>query len=258
MSGSAIDSWGGTHVGRVRKQNEDDLLTRPEIGLWAVADGMGGHDAGNVASAIVIDHLRKVREPDSAAVLMRDSSDQVGLANAAIRELASARQIETMGTTVAVLLASGAYYACLWSGDSRIYLVRARQIVQLTRDHSELQEMLDSGLLSPNDARNWPRRNIITRAVGVFDDMELDVLHGEIEAGDTFVLCSDGLTAHVEDSEIADHAAIGNAEDIGTRLIATVLERGAQDNVTVVVVRFPDEGRPVVPRSARVGTGQDG
>jgi serine/threonine protein phosphatase PrpC len=234
----SIDSSGGTHVGKVRKQNEDNLIARPEIGLWAVADGMGGLDAGNVASAIVIEHLEQMPIPDAAATLLRDCSERMRAANREIRSVARERDVSMMGTTVAILLASGPYYACLWSGDSRIYRVRATQIAQLTHDHSEAQEMLDQGLLTPDDARNWPRKNIITRAIGVFPDVELDIVHGEIETGDVFVLCSDGLTNHLEDTEIAVHASTGSAQDICGRLIQTTLDRGAQDNVTVIVVRF--------------------
>jgi serine/threonine protein phosphatase PrpC len=98
--------------------------------------------------------------------------------------------------------------------------------------------MVDKGILTPDDARKWPRKNIITRAVGVFPQVDLDLQHGEIEAGDVFVLCSDGLTAHLEDAEIAQHVATGTAQEISARMIQTVLDRGAQDNVTVITVRY--------------------
>jgi protein phosphatase len=252
----SIDSSGETHVGKVRTQNEDNLLARPEIGLWAVADGMGGLDAGHVASAIVIEHLQQMPIPESPATLLRDCSERMRDANREIRAVASERQFGMMGTTVAILLASGPYFACLWSGDSRIYRVRADGITQLTHDHSEAQEMLDRGLLSPDDARNWPRKNIITRAIGVFPDVELDVEHGEIETGDVFVLCSDGLTNHLQDAEIARHASNGSAQEICGRLIQTTLDRGAQDNVTVVVVRFEMGERTIIAPAHRRTNGQ--
>jgi serine/threonine protein phosphatase PrpC len=241
-----IESSGQTHVGMVRTQNEDNLLERPDIGLWAVADGMGGHDAGDVASALVVEQLRQMPAPDSPATLLRDCSERMQAANDAIRAAAAERGQGSMGTTVAILLASGTFFVCLWSGDSRVYRIRAQAIMQLTRDHSEAQEMVDKGILTPDDARRWPRKNIITRAIGVFPVVDLDLHHGEIEAGDVFVLCSDGLTAHVEDAEIAQHAAVGSAQEISARLIQTVLDRGAQDNVTVITVRFLSGERTVI------------
>ena len=242
----SIDFFAATHVGRVRSQNEDNLLTRPEIGLWAVADGMGGLNSGDVASAIVIDHLAKVAVPESPATMLRDCCERIQEANQAIRNAAQENDVDMMGTTVAILLSAGPYYACLWSGDSRIYRIRSGDISQLTRDHSEVQDMLDQGLLTPQDARNWPRRNIITRAIGVFLEAELEIVHGEIDGGDVFLICSDGLTNHLDDVEIARHASLGTAKEIGARLIQTTLDRGAQDNVTVVVVRFEAGDRTVV------------
>ena len=125
--------------------------------------------------------------------------------------------------------------------------------MQVTNDHSEAQELVDRGVLTPDEAKVWPRRNVITRAIGVFDEPELELRHGEVEAGDIFVLCSDGLTAHVEDVEIAAHASLARAQDACAALIALTLERGALDNVTVIVVRIGPEGDTLILPEGEVG-----
>ena len=143
-----------------------------------------------------------------------------------------------VGTTVAVLLVFDAFYACVWSGDSRIYRIRGQGIEQITLDHSEIQELVSEGKLNAEEARTWPRRNVITRAIGVRDDPELEMKSGTLEPGDIFALCTDGLTAHVEDSEILALAGQHRAQEACDRLVALTLDRGAADNVTVVIVRF--------------------
>ena len=142
-----------------------------------------------------------------------------------------------IGSTVAAVLVYGAHYACVWSGDSRIYLIRGKEIRQVSHDHTEVQELVDSGAVSAAEARNWPRRNVITRAVGIFDDPELDLVQGEIKSGDTFVVCSDGLTGPVEDAEILHSIDTHAPQAACDALIDLSLDRGARDNVTVIVVR---------------------
>jgi serine/threonine protein phosphatase PrpC len=231
-----------THVGLVRSRNEDNYLERPEIGLWAVTDGMGGHEAGGLASAVVVDALRRLSPPAASMDLPHVCERAIIDANAAIRAIASARGFEAIGTTVAVLLVIDGRHFCLWSGDSRIYRCRRGVIEQITRDHSEAQELIDQGLLAEADAKNWPRLNVITRAIGVFETPQVELRRGEVEPGDVFVLCSDGLTAHVENEEIAAMVRQSPAAIACADLIRLTLRRGARDNVTVVVVRFsPDE-----------------
>jgi serine/threonine protein phosphatase PrpC len=229
-----------TDAGKVRQENEDHCLALPEIGLWAVADGMGGHEAGALASATVVQSLESIGSPVSAPDLLARFEDRVLRANARLKEIAAQRGI-VIGSTVAVVLIHEAYYACLWSGDSRIYLVRGGEISQVSRDHTEVQELVEKGLLTREEARTWPRRNVITRAIGVNDDPELELEHGLLEPGDTFVLCSDGLTGHVEDHEILDCVLRNDPQGACDALIALTLERGAADNVTVVAVRFRPE-----------------
>jgi protein phosphatase len=236
-----FDTGAATHVGKVRRRNEDSFLARPEAGLWAVADGMGGHDAGDVASAAVVDALRSIERPASASELLARCEERVVSANASLREIARARGA-VIGTTVAVLLIYNRDYACVWSGDSRIYRVRDGEIGQLTCDHSEVEELVAEGTLSRDEAESWVGRNAITRAIGVVDDPELDIETGLIEPGDIFVICSDGLTGHVRDREILNCVRGSDAQRACDALIALTLERGALDNVTVVVVQCRREG----------------
>jgi serine/threonine protein phosphatase PrpC len=227
-----------THPGLVRQHNEDLYLVQPDIGVFAVADGMGGHEAGALASSTVIGSLQSIGFPASAPDLLARLEDRILRANNRLKEIAEERGGIVIGSTVAVLLAFDTHYACVWSGDSRIYLVRGGRIMQLSRDHTEVQELLEKGLLSREEAKTWPRRNVITRAIGVHEEPELELEYGTLEPGDTFVLCSDGLTAYVEDREILAAVANGVSQEACETLVGLTLERGAADNVTVVVVRY--------------------
>ena len=226
-----------THPGLVREINEDRYLVAPESGVFAVADGMGGHHAGDRASAALVESLATVGTAVTPNDLRARLEDRVLRAHMAIQTL-GAESGRIVGSVVAVLLVFGHDFACLWSGDSRIYLIRGGRIAQLTRDHTEVQELLDNAVLTPEEAQAWPRQNVITRAVGVHDRPELDFHAGTIEPGDVFVICSDGLTAHADDADILRLAAGREAQGASDALLALALERGGRDNVTVVVVRF--------------------
>ena len=227
-----------THTGRVREVNEDGLFAAPDWGVWLVADGMGGHENGRLASATIVEEVSTIGSAVSAPDLLARFRDRIFRANAKLLETAHQKgENVIIGSTVAAVLVYGAHYACVWSGDSRIYLRRGQEITQLSRDHTEVQELVDSGSISAIEARNWPRRNVITRAVGIFDDPDLDLVQGEIKTGDTFVLCSDGLTGPVEDEEILQSIDAHAPQDACDALIDMALERGARDNVTVIVVR---------------------
>jgi serine/threonine protein phosphatase PrpC len=232
-----IDCEAATHVGRLRQVNEDSFLSRPDLGLWLVADGMGGHDAGDFASRTVVEELGRLEPASSAPALLTSLEEKVIHANALLRQAAHERGSGALvGCTIAALVIFDGAYACVWSGDSRIYRVRQGIIEQVTRDHTEAQELLDRGTLTPEEAKAWPRRNVVTRAIGVFDEPELEMVQGRIEDGDTFVLCSDGLTQHVGDEDIARMAGLRPLQRAVEELIATTLDRGASDNVTVVTV----------------------
>jgi len=225
-----------THTGKVRRENEDSYLVKPDSGVWAVADGMGGHEAGAQASAAVVAELSSIGAAAGGADLLSRLEERVLRANAQMQRLSQARGGGVVGSTLVALLVFEGHYACVWSGDSRLYRVRAGVLEQLSRDHSEAQDLVDRGLLSAAEARTWPRRNIITRALGIADVPELDMEHGPIAAGDRFVICSDGLTTHVEDPEILAIAAGEPPQSACDRLVALALDRGGTDNVTVVIV----------------------
>ncbi|RYY17723.1 MAG: serine/threonine-protein phosphatase [Alphaproteobacteria bacterium] len=227
-----------THVGRVRKLNEDRLIARPDVGLWAVADGMGGHQAGDLAAGMIVDALSQVELLGSGYAFLDDVQDSVQRVN---RTLVSHARLSAPGTvigsTLVALLAYEGYFACLWAGDSRAYLMRDGRFEQITRDHSMVQELIDSGALNQHDARGFGRANVITRAVGVNDRLALDVYTGLIQPGDVFLICSDGLTTMMDDNEIAPIVAGQPVEAASDTLLTTVLDRGAKDNVSIVLVR---------------------
>jgi serine/threonine protein phosphatase PrpC len=240
MSAAAFrfETGTATHTGRVRQVNEDGLFADAEWGVWLVADGMGGHENGQLASATIVKEASTIGNAVSAPDLLARFRDRIFRANARLLQAAEHQGPNVIiGSTVAAVLVYGGHYACVWSGDSRIYLRRGDEFRQVSRDHTEVQELVDSGTVSAAEARNWPRRNVITRAVGIFDDPELDLVQGELEAGDTFVVCSDGLTGPVEDAEILHSIESHPPQAACDALIDMALERGASDNVTVIVVQ---------------------
>ena len=242
----SLDMGRATHVGKVRRENEDSLLALTERGMFAVADGMGGHIGGKLASNLVVEQLARVPAPASMLDFIKHSSMLANDANARLLHQSELNHGEVSGSTLVLLLAFGGRFACLWSGDSRIYLVRDRQIAQITRDHNEAQELVAQGVITREEARRWPRRNVITRAIGVYEDPEIEVEQGDLRPGDTFVLCSDGLTNHVEDEEIRDIALNASPQQACDALVELTLQRGATDNVTVVIAHQRRKGSTVV------------
>ena len=233
-----FDCTSRTNVGLKRSINEDSILVETDRGLWAVADGMGGHEAGEIASAMVTDALRCL--PETA-----DIDELAGQAVQALRDvnrelIALARSSDsrqTIGTTVVGLAVTDGTFRCFWMGDSRAYLLRDGEIGRLTRDHSLVQNLVDAGMLSPDEAETHENANLITRAVGVAEDCEVDVVSGEARPGDLFVLASDGLTRVVKDQELADELQGGSTNEAADRLLETVLARGAPDNVSQIITR---------------------
>jgi protein phosphatase len=235
-----------THVGKVRQANEDSGVALPDLGVWAVADGMGGHEDGQFASRTLTKDIASTGLAVSAADQKARFKDRVMRGNDTIRQHAEARGGATIGTTLAAMLAFDHSYACIWAGDSRVYLLRNGVLSQVTKDHTEAQELVDNGVLTREQAKTWPRRNVITRAVGIFEDPELEERCGDIKPADTFLLCSDGLTGHLSDEEIAATAYRLRPQQACDALIEATLERGATDNVTVIVVRA-HATEPTVP-----------
>lgn len=232
-----VDCDAKTDVGKVRDLNEDSFLMRPDIGLWLVADGMGGHDAGDYASQTLVAELNRLTRAVSAPALLSAMEARVIEANRILRDAAVARGGHSViGCTLASLIIFKDAFACVWSGDSRVYRVRDGKIAQISRDHTEAQELVDMGTLTPEEAKTWPRRNVITRAIGVHDVPELEMVQGRVEDGDIYIICSDGLTEHVADHEILSAASLRPMGRLCGQLIDWTLARGAKDNVTVVAI----------------------
>ncbi|MDE1882349.1 MAG: serine/threonine-protein phosphatase [Rhodospirillales bacterium] len=233
-------SWALTDVGAVRKHNEDNMLARPDIGLWVVADGAGGHDSGEVASGMIVEALSRLPATLGAGELLSGIRLTVSGVHAALREEAAKRGGNSMiASTFVGLMIRDKHFACLWAGDSRAYLLRQGQLQQITRDHSLVQELVDAGTLRPEDAERHPHANVITRAVGADDEtLELDKVIGQIQPGDRFLLCSDGLSKTLSEQEIQGLLGVPDGVPPTELLIAAALARRVNDNVTAVVVEI--------------------
>lgn len=227
-----------TDIGLVRSRNEDAYLAQPQRGLWAVADGMGGHAFGDLASRAVVAALDSIAAPDSMQQFIDAARDRIDQVNQDLRAEARARRVPVMGSTVVVLLACGSEAACLWAGDSRVYLFRNGRLQQLTRDHSQAEERRARG--GGDVAAGTAAANMITRAVGAADTIEPDLATLAARDGDMFLLCSDGLSNPVDAQAISDALAPGDCARAAQELIALALANGGRDNITVVVVRVDD------------------
>ncbi|SIS57410.1 PP2C family protein-serine/threonine phosphatase [Paracoccus saliphilus] len=226
-----------TDKGRVRSHNEDSIASFPELGLWAVADGMGGHSAGDVASALIVEELGSLGVSVSAQDQRARMMERLDRAHHRISEHAHDNDLGTAGTTIAALLIHETELSCVWAGDSRIYLLRDGTLTPLTRDHSEIAQMVASGVMTEEEARVAPGRNVITRAIGIGSEPRPETVSGVVKPGDRLLLCSDGLTEHLEDAELATILSEPqSATETAEELIAITLQRGARDNVSVIVV----------------------
>ena len=231
-----IEFGHATHVGLRRAHNEDTYWADDSLGLWLVAAGMGGHEYGEVASAVARDTL--VREFGAG----RNLAEAIRSADEAIIAL-SQRRSETlpMGTTVAALRLQGGEYEVAWVGDSRVYLWQDGALRQLSQDHSYVQELVAQGAISAEQARSHPHRNMVTQALGITAPQQLQVetRRGRVEAGMQFLICSDGLTEEVDDGSIATVLARDElaAQECVEHLILAALDAGGSDNVTVLLVR---------------------
>lgn len=234
-----------THQGQVRDHNEDGWFAAEDRGVWAVADGMGGHENGEWASAVVVAALGKLRLDADFEDCCREISAAIYDANAEIQKESKASNRQ-MGTTAVVLFVRGTRFAILWVGDSRAYLLRGGELLQLSKDHTQVQEMVDLGMLTEAEAQAHPMRHVLARAVGVTANVEVDVIVDEIEPGDTFLLASDGLHCCVGDDAIGRMLAGSPLDAVACDLVNEALDQGAPDNVTVVAVRFREATVPAV------------
>lgn len=228
-----------SHPGNVRSVNEDSFAEYPQRGIWLVADGMGGHRAGDVASQRIVEVMGSLSKADSAAALIEQVEDRLqGVNTELIDAAARAGDGATMGSTVLVMIAYARWVFCLWAGDSRLYRLRNGVLEQVTRDHSQVEEMVVAGQISAEQAQEHPLANVITRAVGGGEELYLDVDLRELRDGDRYLLCSDGLFKDLRNEDIARLVVGGGCAEACERLIAATLEGEAGDNVTVGVVDF--------------------
>jgi protein phosphatase/serine/threonine-protein phosphatase Stp1 len=232
-----LTSHAATHPGAVRQRNEDALLDRPDRGLWVVADGAGGHGAGDVASSAIIAALETIPPGLSAAELLAQVRLKLTHVHAELQEEAARRGPgRILASTVVVMLARGDHFAMLWAGDSRGYLLRGGALQRVTHDHSLVQELVDQGTLREEEAESHPQANVITRAIGAQGALELDKVSGRILEGDRYLLCTDGLFKTIPEPEIA--LMLSNGGDAAS-IVTEAVGRGARDNVSAVAVDCP-------------------
>jgi protein phosphatase len=233
-----------SHPGRVRQVNEDACLDQSEHGLWAVADGMGGHSLGDFASGLAVQSLMDLPAAEDLEQRVSVAVDWLQEVNRQLRTEALRRDVPLIGTTIAALLAAGSLCSCLWAGDSRIYLYRAGRLRQLTRDHSQLEAVRSRHISRSDETLARPRANLITRALGAEDTLHIDRTIVELLDGDIFLLCTDGLSNEVSELSIKQALLPGNCRLACEALIDMALGREARDNITAVVVRAEDLRSP--------------
>lgn len=228
-----------SHVGLRREVNEDSVMVRPEWGLWAVADGMGGHEAGEVASGMVAEALLALAPTNGLDELVDSAIAALEGANRQLISLAASRGADrSIGSTVVGLAIADGQYRCFWAGDSRAYRIRGTEIEQLSRDHSLVQSLVDAGMLEPEQAIDHPNASVITRAVGVAEELKVDSVVGDARTGDQFLLASDGLTRVMSDDELIAELTANGPQQAADRLLTAVLARGAPDNVSMIIVKI--------------------
>jgi len=249
-------------VGAVRELNEDAFLERPDLGLWLVADGMGGHFAGDVASQMVVAAMASLEEPRSLSQFVNQVEQRLVETNARLREYAEREETHTIGSTVVALVVRGEHAVCLWAGDSRLYRLRESRLEQISQDHALVEELVERGVLTPEQAIDHPHGNLVTRAVGAADNLFVDVEIIEVRAGDVFILCSDGLEKDIVENEASALLANEGADRLSQRLVERALNFGARDNVTVISVAIhggDEDARQSddSPRHVAAPTGED-
>lgn len=232
------NTFAETNVGMVREINEDSITIMPEKGLWVVADGMGGYEAGDVASNMIVKTLVEIENKDGFSDFIDAVEDSLHDVNYRILEYADIMlDGRTLGSTVVTLIIRGRVGACLWVGDSRLYRYRNNEILQLSRDHSQVEEMVQQGQLSPEEAEDHPDSNVITRAVGAQHDLCVDINVFSVQMGDKFLLCSDGLYNAIKQDEIIEYFMLTDCEEIENALMKKALDNGANDNVSIIIVK---------------------
>ena len=236
LTQARIASFGITHTGNIRSHNEDAFLIADDAHLWAVADGMGGHEQGQVASRGIVEALATYRPAHLLGTSIRNIAALLQSVNTELIIRANKKPDTIIGSTLSLLLIKGLYCVSVWAGDSRIYRYRNGTLKQITRDHSEAEILLEAGV-EPEEIAAVPYAESITRAVGVDDILQLETRILEIQADDIFLICSDGLYKELTDTEIAQIIGKGSMENVAQQLLATALERQGRDNITIVLIK---------------------
>jgi serine/threonine protein phosphatase PrpC len=235
MTHTCWTSYGITHIGKQRKTNQDTFLSLPDKQLWMVADGMGGHDAGEFASNSLAQALKSFEPAKTLGSTVLKLNQILAKVNFTLINVASESNKRIIGSTVVLLLVWNQHSVCLWSGDSRIYLFRKGKLKQLSRDHNYASELLAQGR-SAEEVNNQPFLGTLTHAIGGETNLYLETQIQEIRPSDIFLLCSDGLNKEVTDLEIESILNTTNIKQAATQLLEVTLTRGARDNVTMVIL----------------------
>ena len=239
----AFRSASFTHKGGTREHNEDALLDAPLAGVWVVADGMGGHQAGDVASQMTCDIVARQVARQGKALSVDGLRTALEDANARIRDYArDALDSQTVGATVIALRIVEGRYHLLWAGDSRCYRLRDGNLVQISRDHSQVADLLDQGLIRPEEVEGHPLAHVITRALGVDDELNLDYATGETRPGDLFLLCSDGVSNEFGTGDLEGFLGDGQIQDATHAIMYSALVNKCGDNITCIIVNVDEDG----------------
>lgn len=228
-----------TDTGKVRERNEDAFLDQPEHGLWVVADGMGGHQNGDLASRLIVETLGEIATDldfEQRLEQLRLNLHRLNRHLSLGLTVTSENPDMLVGSTVVALLAEGSRVACVWAGDSRCYLLRGRQLYQLTRDHSLQQQLIEERGMSVEEAARQPAAHALTRAIGAAEELQLDILELESLPGDVFLLCSDGLYQDLNHDQLSAALIRPSASLALQRLFELALDGPARDNLSAVVI----------------------
>lgn len=225
-----------SHVGKVRRVNEDSILSLPDQKIWVVSDGMGGHEAGDFASQTVVEAIAAIPGDQPPADMMRGLRAAVMHAHETIRAETARRGAKVVGATVVALMLTDGHFVAFWAGDSRLYRFREGGIEMLTTDHSTVAALVAAGGMTWDEAEHHPQSNAITRAVGVGEVLDLDKVRGEVRPGDRYLICSDGLTKYAGFETLRRIATTTPIETVCERLLQLALDGGGADNISLIVV----------------------
>ncbi|WKE65743.1 protein phosphatase 2C domain-containing protein [Gallaecimonas kandeliae] len=242
-----INSTGFTHRGGTRDHNEDAFLEFRELNVWVVADGMGGYQAGDVASQLICDTVdSEIRQLEKGKLTPLKITDALKKANQKIRLYGKQfLDDQTVGSTVVSLMINEGEFHLFWVGDSRCYLLRDGQLRQLSRDHSQVADMVEEGVITEDQAESHPLAHVITRAVGVDEDLEVDSLSGPLQEGDVFLLCSDGISKEFKTLELESFIREGKLDEASMAIMHAALVKKSKDNITCILVKVENDCYPV-------------